>query len=399
LTVVFLALLVLALISAAALRSFRRFARERLGAPGHAIPPTPAATALDRAIAPLTEAHFGATGVMLVDDNREAFVVRALSAREAGRSLDLQYYLWHADEAGGLLVREVLAAADRGVRVRVLLDDINARGKDRVILALDSHPMIEVRLFNPSRNREGIWLRTMEMLLRAVSLNRRMHNKAWIADGRLALVGGRNIGNEYFGAAEELNFHDVDLLLAGPAVDEASVVFDRFWNSRAVIPIVRLHSIRGRRLMRKLPALRARLDALAEHSRASPWLQHLADTSADVAAADRWIAGSLPLTWITDVQVVSDPPEKASPLADEQQADQWLVHSLVSRLTDARAEALLISPYFVPGQTGVDRLSARAREGVCLRVLTNSLAATDVASVRRLPRYREDLLRPGRSTN
>jgi len=395
LTLVFLALLLLVLLSAAAVRSFRRFADERLGAPGRAIPPAPAATALDRAIAPLTDPHPGTTGVILVDDNSEAFALRALSAREAGRSLDLQYYLWHADEAGGLLVREVLAAADRGVRVRVLLDDINARGKDRAILALDSHPMIEVRLFNPSRNREGIVLRAMEMLLRAVSLNRRMHNKVWIADGRLALVGGRNIGNEYFDAADQVNFHDADLLLAGPAVDEASAVFDRFWNSRAVIPIKALHSIRGRRL---LPLLRRRLEALVAHSRASPWLQHLADAGADagVDAGRGRLAGTLPFTWVSDVQVVSDPPEKASPLEDEQQADRWLVRLIEPRLSDARTEALLISPYFIPGEAGAELLAARARDGVSIRVLTNSLAATDVALVHAgYSRYREDLLAAG----
>lgn len=390
---VLLALLLFAVFSAAAIRSVRRLTDERRGPPSHAIPPAPAATALDLAIAPLTDAHPGATGVMLVDDNSEAFALRALSAREAGRSLDLQYYLWHADETGGLLVREVLAAADRGVRVRVLLDDINARGKDRAILALDSHPMIEVRLFNPSRNREGIWLRAAEMLLRAVSLNRRMHNKAWIADGRLALVGGRNIGNEYFDAAEELNFHDADFLLAGPAVDEASAVFDRFWNSRAVIPIKALHSIRGRKL---LPALRHRLEALAEHSRASPWLRHLSDADASVDAGRGRFAGTLPLTWVADVHVVSDPPEKAAPLEDEQQADRWLVRLIAPRLSDARTEALLISPYFVPGEAGAELLAARAREGVSLRVLTNSLAATDVALVHAgYSRYREDLLAAG----
>jgi putative cardiolipin synthase len=393
LILVLLTLLSFAVFAAAAIRSVRRLKDERRGPPSHAIPPAPAATALDLALAPLTDAHPGATGVMLVDDNSDAFALRAFSAREAGRSLDLQYYLWHADETGGLLVREVLAAADRGVRVRVLLDDINARGKDRAILALDSHPMIEVRLFNPSRNREGIWLRAAEMLLRAVSLNRRMHNKAWIADGRLALVGGRNIGNEYFDAAEELNFHDADFLLAGPAVDEASAVFDRFWNSRAVIPIKALHAIRGRKL---LPALRHRLEALAEHSRASPWLRHLSDADASVAAGRGRFAGALPLTWVTDVHVVSDPPEKAAPLENEQQADRWLVRLIAPRLSDARTEALLISPYFVPGEAGAELLAARAREGVSLRVLTNSLAATDVALVHAgYSRYREDLLAVG----
>src|SRR5690606_33951568 len=124
----------------------------------------------------------------------------------------------------------VLRAADRGVRVRVLLDDISTRGDDRVYLAIDSHPNIELRLFNPARARTGAVRRALDLMLRAASATRRMHNKAWIADGRLAIVGGRNIGDAYFDAAEDANFSDMDLALVGPAVDEASRIFDAFWN-------------------------------------------------------------------------------------------------------------------------------------------------------------------------
>ena len=171
--------------------------------------------------------------------NLDAFAARALAARGAGRSLDLMYYIWHSDLTGRLLAHEVIRAADRGVRVRLLLDDINAHGRDPVYLALDSHPNVEVRLFNPSRARKGALRRGLEMALRAFSATRRMHNKAWIADGRLAIVGGRNIGDEYFDAAERANFRDLDLMMVGPVVRQAEDVFDAYWNSASAIPIGR----------------------------------------------------------------------------------------------------------------------------------------------------------------
>jgi phosphatidylserine/phosphatidylglycerophosphate/cardiolipin synthase-like enzyme len=166
-----------------------------------------------------------------------AFAVRARTARAAERSLDAMYYIWHDDLTGRLLQHELMAAAERGVRVRLLLDDLNTGGLDQALRAMDAHPNLEVRLFNPARNRAGGLRRALEMGLRFAGFNRRMHNKAWIADNRLAIVGGRNVGDEYFDAAADTNFHDTDLLLLGPAVAQASAVFDAFWNSAAVVPL------------------------------------------------------------------------------------------------------------------------------------------------------------------
>jgi putative cardiolipin synthase len=390
LLIAFLAAAALAAASGAAFYSYGRFARQALGEPGRAIPAQGPATALDRIVTPLTGARPGATGILLVDSNREAFELRALTARDAGRSLDLQYYIWKDDQQGRLLVREVLLAADRGVRVRVLLDDNNARGKDRAILALDSHPQIEVRLFNPARNREGSWGRAAELLLRALSLNRRMHNKAWIADGRAAIVGGRNIGDEYFDAAPQVNFQDADLLLVGPAVAQASAIFDEFWNSGAVIPIRALHRLRRHRRDRLLPRMRTVLESLARAAARSPWLGRLSDPAWSLAAR---IHAARRLVWSTDAQVVSDPPEKASPVAERKRPERWLLRVLLPLMAEARSEALLTSPYFVPGQQTTELFVARAREGLDLRVLTNSLAATDVALVHAgYSRYRAALL-------
>ena len=380
-----------AMLSIAALYSYGRFAERSLGAPGTALPVAIDATLVDRVLAPQLAQRPDHSGTALIDDNLEAFALRALSAREAGRSLDLQYYIWHNDVTGRLLVRELLRAADCGVRVRVLLDDINARGQDAAILALDSHPLIDVRIFNPGRNRDGIWMRAVEMALRAVSLNRRMHNKAWIVDGRVALVGGRNIGDEYFDAAEQVNFQDADLLLVGPAVQQTSDIFDRFWNSRAVIPIGALHEGKDAGGA-ELQAVRARLDALTGELGASPYLRQLTDAGQLQAHLD----GRVRLHWSTQVQVLSDPPEKAAPIASLQRSEHWLMHSLLPLLTDAREEALLTSPYFVPGTELTRTLTDKVAAGVKVQVLTNSLAATDVALVHAgYARYRQMLLGGG----
>ncbi|HTM29573.1 MAG TPA: phospholipase D-like domain-containing protein, partial [Rhodanobacter sp.] len=200
------------------------------GAPSTTLPLQPAQTVIDRELAPYLATHPGETAATLLPDGLDAFAARAASARLAGRSLDLQYYMWHDDLVGHLLAREVYAAAERGVRVRLLLDDINTKGLDPALLALDAHPDIEVRLYNPFRNRDGVW-RLLEMVQRFFSVNHRMHNKAWIVDGRVALVGGRNIGDEYFDAGSSVNFRDLDMLLLGPAVADASTIFDDFWNS------------------------------------------------------------------------------------------------------------------------------------------------------------------------
>src|SRR5690606_27238014 len=186
-----------------------RLAPKATGAPGHALPLQATQTEIDRELAPLLAANPGKTGALLLPDGLDAYAARAMTAQKAGRSLDLQYYIWHDDLTGHLLVREVHAAAERGVRVRILLDDMNAAGRDPQWMALDAHPNIELRLYNPFRNRSGIE-RGLELVQRVFSVNHRMHNKAWIADGRVAIIGGRNIGEKYFAAAGTVNFRDLD---------------------------------------------------------------------------------------------------------------------------------------------------------------------------------------------
>jgi len=365
--------------------SYGRFAKRSAGAPSHAIaPPDNPCTELDLAVAGLAEEHDGATGLAMVAGNLDAFAVRALSAREAGRSLDLMYYYWKDDLTGRLLAREVIAAADRGVHVRLLLDDINASGKDRAYQSLDAHPNIAVRLFNPSRARDPGLRRGIEMVLRAFRVNRRMHNKAWIADGRLAIVGGRNIGDAYFGASDGSNFRDVDVALIGPAVAEAVSVFDAFWNSELTMPIRALARLRKARLGR----IRKSLRKLA----ASEAARRCVEAMAERPSLTDLLRDQLGIDWTQSVKVLSDPPDKAVGLGES----RWLARTIRSVIASADSRLSITSPYFIPGPEGVSGLTALVAAGADVAVLTNSLAATDVAAVHGgYAPYRKALLEAG----
>mgnify|MGYP001153630360 CR=1 FL=1 len=377
-------LILFALASLAAIYSYGHFVKRGRGAPSVALPVTERDTALDRMIAPKLQAHAGQSGLMLVTNNLRAFAIRAMAARSAERSLDLQYYYWKGDLTGGLLAHELISAADRGVRVRLLLDDVNTTGNDSTYLALDSHPNIEIRLFNPSRNRANVLRRGIEMALRAFSMTRRMHNKAWIADGRMAIVGGRNIGDAYFDAAEIANFRDMDLLLLGPVVQQTEAVFDEYWNSGVVLPINSLSGSHKGDLL----GTKANLEALLSSGNAQPYLQRLQQEKSTEAVLSEEQA----IHWTIHARIVADPAEKASGSARE----NWLASAIFPAIASATSELHIISPYFIPGDQGVESLRKLVSEGAAVTVLTNSLAATDVAAVHgAYAHYREQLLAGG----
>ena len=374
----------LALAAYIAVYSYGRSTAQAQGAPSVSLEVSETQTALDAAISPLLEQHPGQSGLKLLSGNLQAFAIRAAASRNAGRSLDLQYYYWKEDLTGKLLANEVIKAADRGVRVRLLLDDTNAYGRDANYCAFDAHPNIEVRLFNPCRSRDGPFRRGLEMLFRYYSVVRRMHNKAWIVDGRLAVVGGRNIGDAYFGAGETSNFRDMDLLVVGPAVRQAETVFDTFWNCSVVIPIKSLAgSRRG-----NLPKLRHALQVSSSRDAAIPYLGRVLE---EIDVRDL-ISGREKLHWTSSARVVSDPPEKARGAKPE----GWLVNAIVPVISSAQRELQIVSPYFIPGDDGSKILLDLAAKGVNVSVLTNSLAATDVAAVHgAYARYRERLVQGG----
>jgi putative cardiolipin synthase len=333
-------------------------------------------TRLGRALAPLVAAHPGRTGVHALDNARDAFAARVLLARAAQRSLDVQYYIWRADTSGGLLAGELLQAAERGVRVRLLLDDNTTRGMDQALAALDAHANVEVRLFNPYANRS--W-RLGEMATDFARINRRMHNKSFTADNQAAIVGGRNVGNEYFGADSPVAFADLDVLAVGAVVPDISAGFDAYWNSESAYPASSLIS----------PRTALQEGAPQRDDEASRYLEAVRAT----ALVEKLLQGSLQLEWAS-ARLLQDDPAKV--LHPPERTDLHLLPRLEAAIGTPAREMDLVSPYFVPTKEGTAALSALAARGVKVRVLTNSLAATDVSPVHAgYAKYREKLLRAG----
>jgi putative cardiolipin synthase len=342
--------------------------------PPAAAVPVGSGTALDQATADAEARQPGASGFRLVREGPEAFAVRAASALMAGRSLDIQTYIWHDDLTGIYLAHAALAAADRGVRVRLLVDDMDARAKNYGFAALDAHPNIEVRMFNPFASREGTLSLALEGLSSFGRINRRMHNKTWIADNRIAIVGGRNLGDEYFGASDELNFVDLDFAMIGPIVREASASFDRYWNSPLAYPMDVLAPAAVS--PQALQALREKQAPFVAEARTSRYAELLRRDD----AVQRLVAGDWTMHWSARFRFVADDPRKAA--GETRGAEGSEVIALLGPLSTASRERLtIISPYFVPGEAGTGALVGTDKGGSRVRVLTNSLAANDVALV------------------
>ncbi len=356
--------------------------------PSYALPPTES-NRLEAAVLDGLQDAPNANDVRLVDQNALAFGYRAATAAAAERSLDVQYYIWNDDLTGRLLAAELMRAAERGVRVRVLVDDIDARAKHEVFLVADLHPNIEVRIFNPFYSREGTvpWL--TEWTLRANRLNRRMHNKAWIADNRIAIVGGRNVGDEYFGASPHSNFSDLDILLSGPVVTEVSAAFDEYWNSPNAVPVSRFEGRKPKpEQLEKLIA--AARDYTAEASD-SPYVEALRDPEKRAEL----LAKRPPPLRVPEIHLLVDDPAKIGSEANGAGVSNVLA-GLEAAMSSANHELLIFSPYFVPRREGRRGLVKQAQRGVHVAVLTNSLAATDVAAVHTgYARERRELLAGG----
>lgn len=328
----------------------------------------------------------GETSYRLTQSNSDALALQIRSAQLARVSLDLKYYMWLNDVSGRLLASELLRAADRGVRVRVLLDDTYARTLDSSLAALDSHPNLELRYYNPYRTRGSKVGNVFEFVLGGFRLNHRMHNKAWITDGLLAIVGGRNVGDEYFGLNEEFDFRDLGVLLAGHAVLAASADFDRYWNSPIVIPLSAIPRRGGG------PTLEQAQQALEQERTAAMASPEFAPVLAaqDLVVEVRTRQSRL----VSDrSRVINDPPDKW-----QRRSEQMIgvAADLRAAIDTAEHEVILVSPYFIPGREGMDWLRGLRERGVRVRVLTNSLNATDVPAVHgAYARYRHRLLRAG----
>jgi putative cardiolipin synthase len=334
--------------------------------------PHPEETALGRDFGRQLAAHPGQSGFYLLDSGMDAFVLRAALAENAQRTLDLQYYMVHADTTTQLLLYRVLHAADRGVRVRLLLDDLYALGQDIDLATFAAHPNIEVRLFNPFLRRGGWGLsQLLEFIGDSARLNRRMHNKLWIADNAAAIVGGRNLGDEYFDASGADSFTDVDILAAGPVVRDISRSFDDYWNSEWAVPVEAFVATTPapERLAEFQSALEARLNGFRDSDYAAA-LRETARLGLQLRS------GQLPLTPANAVAVY-DKPAKISRENSAASPSSLFTSRVRPLIEAAEREVILISPYFIPSEDGIEILSALARRGVRVRILTNSLASTD----------------------
>jgi putative cardiolipin synthase len=340
-------------------------------------------TRLGRAVAADVAAHPGKTGVHPLPEGHAAFAARVAFAAAAQRSLDVQYYIWHGDQVGNLLFEALWQAAGRGVRVRLLLDDLNTGGLDATIAVLDAHPNIEVRLYNPLVHRG---MRSINFVTDFARVNRRMHNKSFTADNQVSIVGGRNVANEYYGAGGGIVFADLDVIAVGAAVREVSREFDLYWNSPSAYAAA---SFVGAPAPDGAAALEVRFAA----ARADPQSVAFIEAVRTTPLVNDLLSRQLALEW-TRAWVVHDDPAKT--LDTTARTDLLLFPELVRSIGRPERTLDLVSPYFIPGEQGTAALAALAHDGVKVRVLTNSLESSEAAVVHSgYAKRRKALLRAG----
>lgn len=328
--------------------------------------------------------HPGQSGFYLLADGLDAFVARAVLAQIAQRSIDAQYYMIHDDVVGSLFVDQLIKAADRGVRVRVLVDDMDQGGKDFGAAVMDSHPNIEVRIFNPFGRNTG---RTIQFVTGFGKQTRRGHNKSYTVDNQATILGGRNIGDEYFEADPEFAFLDLDVLGVGPVARDVSASFDQYWNSELSYPIAVL--VDPLPTPQEIEQRFREFDDFIEKQSDSAYISSLRDSD----LANRLRQKRLTYQWAS-WQVLADDPLKLTHDTDETQ--YHLSAQLRPYLEQIETELIIFSPYFVPGKSGVAFFQTLREKGVRVKILTNALSSTDVSLVHAgYSKYRKDLLRMG----
>ena len=340
-------------------------------------------TDLAKIITPLKQQNPELTGYHVLYDPLEAIAARINLIERAEKTLDLQYYIWDNDKIGSLALYKIIEAADRGVKVRLLIDDNNAGKMEGVYLALDQHPNIEVKLFNPYRFRR---LRPVDMVLDLKRINRRMHNKTFTADNQISLIGGRNMSNQYYNVSDSYQFSDVDVMLVGQAVDDITHSFDEYWNHSYAYPVRNI--INHNTYTLRYDGLK---EQLTKHYQEIT-VQNYLDLSNRTHDFDQWLDHNIQLDWVK-AEVVKDAPDKIRARAKK---EQHLNFQMVKRLENPEHSVDLISAYFVPQKQGEAKLIELAKDGVQVRVLTNSFKANDVALVHAFyAKYRIDLLKNG----
>ena len=342
------------------------------------------------------------SGFTLLDSVDAAFTSRLALIDRAQRTLDLQYYAIHADASTAVLLERMKAAARRGVRVRILLDDLNTVGAAAQVLRLAFEPGIELRLFNPVPGPRGSLLgRVLGSLHDVEGMQKRMHNKLFIADNAWGITGGRNLGDAYFGDDDKSNFVDLDVLAGGRIVRSMSASFDRYWNDELAYPVQSLLKPEDLERLRKdapKAADPAREPASAQRASLTPASTVLPNvTATDVISAERppMDLQRVPLTWAPSL-LLADKPGKIGPGDEEANAGETVVDGLLQLMRQARRELLIVSPYFVPGESMMKEFAELRRRGIAVRVLTNSLASNDAPAAHAgYRRYRRELLAMG----
>ncbi len=336
----------------------------------------------------------GLSGFRLMPLGTFALDARVQLAQRAEVSLDVQYYHFENDETGRYLLRALRDAADRGVRVRLLLDDLYTGGQDSFLLGFEAHKNVQVRLFNPfccarEKGQAGRFLASIGDLKR---VNHRMHNKMFLADGAMAVIGGRNVANEYYLRSETDNFIDLDAFVIGGIVPSMSALFDRYWNSDAVYPLASIAKTdKSRRELFELFEQQVSLAKTPE-----PMKLNSTDVLGYAPIGDDLSAGRLGLIW-GSAYVFADHPDKPFEGAvDGDVLETSAAYNVLEAVGKAKSEIVASSPYFVPGLRGMEFLKAQRKKGVKITVMTNSLGSTDEPLVHNgYTRYREEMLANG----
>ncbi len=322
------------------------------------------------------------SGFYLLSDNTDAFIARFALATMAEKTLDIQYYIMHNDASGQYLYYAILSAANRGVRVRILVDDINLSGRDQRLKTFSQHENIEIRIFNPLASRD--WFRNIELIINLNRAGRRMHNKAFVADNSAAIIGGRNIGDEYFDARPNLNFVDLDMLSIGPIVSDITKSFNDYWNSRWATAIEKLS--KRKVVQTQLLSMQRKLKDKWFRIKNTAYFKSIQNAELTKNIIQKKIA----FIW-ADAELFYDCPNKIS-----SHASGTTTHfgpQVLPYFEQSKKELLLASPYFVPGTSGTKWFTDKSEQGVQIKILTNSLAATDVIAVHAgYEKYRKMLL-------
>jgi putative cardiolipin synthase len=332
----------------------------------------PATTRLGASVAPAAAAHPGTSGFHLLDSGREGLQTRVALAGLAEHSIDAQYFIWNRDTAGKILGAALIDAANRGVRVRVLVDDFYIGGRDERIAALNRHENIHIRVFNPVATRRSGLTRAIGFISNFARLNHRMHNKLFLVDGAMGVAGGRNVGDEYYGLHDKFNMRDRDVLAAGPVVAALGDSFDKFWNSGWSIPFAVVSQTKP--TQQDQDEVVASVQQIREQLTSLPYRLEFTDAAVH-AAIEKLVPR---LIWAT-AQVHFDDPEQPND-GDEGNESGFanVRNALTSLLATARQRIMIQTPYLVPKSAGVAKLGELVDKGVAVTISTNSLASTDV---------------------